>query len=161
LYKTISDEHAQNILICLPQDLNTLYVYWDFSELRSRIVNDFVMRIKPEYRLCIRMCRFNPARGECIPEREVGLERIGSGNYYFRNLSPENHYCFEIGAANPDGEFIRFYQTAPVRMQAMGKFGSAEPEHNNSVATGEDKTDQAGIYELERLQRLDAVSSWS
>ena len=43
----------------------------------------------------------------------------------------------------------------------MGKFGSAEPEHNNSVATGEDKTDQAGIYELERLQRLDAVSSWS
>jgi hypothetical protein len=161
LYKTISDRHAQNTVVCLPQDLDTLYVYWDFTELRSRIVNDFVMRIRPEYRLSIRMCRFNPESGEHIPEREVGLERIESGNYYFRNLSPENHYCFEIGAAKPDGDFIRFYQTVPVRMQATGQIGSVEPENNRFEATGEGKTDPTGIFELERRQRLDAVSSWS
>jgi hypothetical protein len=161
LYKTISDEHAQNALVCLPQDLNTLYVYWDFTKLRSRIVNDFVMRIKPEYRLRIRMCRFNPENGEYLPEREVGLERIQSGNYYFPNLSPESRYCFEIGAVKPDGEFVRFYQTAPVRMQTAIRSSPPAAAEDESKAAGESESDPVRIFEVKRLRRLDAVSSWS
>jgi hypothetical protein len=161
LYKTISDEHAQNTLVCLPQDRNTLYVYWDFTKLRSRIVNDFVMRIQPEYRLRIRMCRFNPENGEYLPEREIELKRIELGNYYFRDLSPEYHYRFEMGVAKPDGQFVHFYQTAPVRMQAAGQAGCAEAAEDQSKATGEREPAPVKVLDLERLRRLDTVSSWS
>jgi hypothetical protein len=164
VYKTISDEHAQNALVCLAQDLCTIFVYWDFTDLRGRVVNDFINRIKPEYRLCIRMCRLNPESGDFSPVHEVGLQQITSGNYYFCNLNPLDSYYFELGALKPDGGFVRFYQTAPVRMQPgiqpeVQSCFIAQVDTDSEIA-GETKSKAAKVDELRRLQQLYAASSW-
>jgi hypothetical protein len=117
VYQVLSEEYAQNILVCLPQDWRTLYVYWDFARSRDQVAQNFLQQVQPGGRLAVRLCRFDPGNREFAPERAVIVEQIATGNYYFRDLDPADTYCFEIGVQKPTGEFIRFYQTNPVRLQ--------------------------------------------
>jgi hypothetical protein len=160
VYHVISAEYAQNMLVCLPQDLHTFYVYWDFTELRNQVVQDFLGRLKPESRLMVRLCRFDPARQSFMTERTVILTQIAAGNYYFRNLSPVNTYCCEIGAQKPDGGFICFYQTAPLRMQppiAICQPDSIALDPRNAAQNQK----QAIQERLENEPPPIVVSSWS
>lgn len=162
MFHVLSEEHAQNILVCLPQDLYTLYVYWDFTGLRNQIVKDFLQRVRPEYQLSVRLCRIEPESGQFAVECEVPLQQISFGNYYFRQLNPACTYCFEIGAKKPDGGFLCFYQTQPVRMQPSGE--------TDRLATIEEEfklRDRDGMAIFESLddfqlnQQLFALSSWT
>jgi hypothetical protein len=117
VYHVISEEYVQNRLVCLPQDLHTFYVYWDFTGLRDQVVQNFLERVKPGCRLIVRLCRLEATQQNFVPECTVALTQITAGNYYFHNLSPVETYCCEIGAQKPDGGFICFYQTDPLRMQ--------------------------------------------
>lgn len=167
MFQEISEEHAQNIVVCLAQDLFTLHVYWDFGKLRNRVVTEFLRRIKPDYRLSIRLCRLERDTRRYVAENEVYLEQISFGNYYFHNLNPVNTYCFELGAKRPDGGFVCFYQTRPVRMQPSEEEQLASiakafnlDGRNDGVAAG--ATAAADIdADLERNKNLIAMSSWS
>jgi hypothetical protein len=147
----------------MPQDLHTLYVYWDFCGLRNQIVKDFLNRVKPEYRLSIRLCRLTQEDQQYVAEREVYLEQIATGNYYFYHLNPIETYCFELGAKKPDGGFICFYQTQAVRLQPS--------EDKEVLATLAEQFNLMGqdslVVALEKPEaaeyskQLIAMSSWS
>jgi hypothetical protein len=160
VYHVISAEYAQNMLVCLPQDLHTFYVYWDFSGLRNQVVQDFLERIKPECRLVVRLCRLDSARQSFAPERTVIITQIAAGNYYFRNLSPVDTYCCEIGAQKPDGGFICFFQTNPLRMQPVTENFQPGAIDLDSLNVVQDQK-QAIQNRLENEPQLIAVSSWS
>lgn len=161
MFHDLSEEHAQNILVCLPQDLYTLYVYWDFTGLRNQIVTDFLQRVKPEYRLNVRLCRLDPENGQFGAWRELSLQHITNGNYYFRNLNPIDTYCCELGAKNPAGDFICFYQTLPVRMQPVDEIDRlAAIEAKTYLHNHDNLVERESLVELERNQQLIAMSSW-
>jgi hypothetical protein len=158
VYQDISAEYAQNMLVCLPQDLHTFYVYWDFVDLRNQVIRDFLERVKPDCRLVVRLCRLDPARRDFLPEQTVNLVQMIAGNYYFRNLNPLDTYCCEIGAVKPDGGFIRFYQTEPLRMQPVPESYQPAPFAADRREVGQDHKE---VTRLEKERQLMALSSWS
>jgi len=161
MFHALSEEYAQNSVVCLPQDLHTFYVYWDFTGLRNQIVNKFLQMVKPKYQLNVRLCRWDPESQQFVAQCEVVLQQIETGNYYFNNLNPVDTYCFEIGAKLPEGGFICFYQTPPVRMQPAGeavrqtrsatKFGLTDPDR---------KTALERTITVQNQQQLTALSSF-
>jgi hypothetical protein len=163
VFQVLSDEYAQNILACLPQDWRTLYVYWDFSGVRDQVARDFLQRIQPDGRLTVRLCRFDPGNREFTPERAVIVEQIATGNYYFRDLDPADTYCFEIGVQKPAGEFIRFYQTNPVRLQPATQQSRPAVEASAGEAVLREETEtpaQPGRDAADGPQQI-ALSSWN
>lgn len=105
-----------NRLVCFLQDLQTLYVYWDFSPERIRTLTGFVDRIIPGATIQLRLCRF----GSEEPDGIAGLTSFETGNYYFRNVTPDKSYHFEIGAANQENRFILFARTPVLEIQPNG-----------------------------------------
>jgi len=162
VFQVLSEEHAQNILVCLPQDLYTLYVYWDFTGLRNQIVKNFLQRVRPEYQLSVRLCRIEPESGQFSVQSEIPLQQINFGNYYFRQLNPVNTYCFELGAKKPDGGFICFYQTHPVRMQPSDENDRLIMIEEEFKLNGEDGVAvPESLDDFQRNQQLFAMSSWT
>lgn len=109
-----------NGLVCLLQDLQNLYVYWDFSPERIRTFNNYITNIIPGATISLRLCRF----GSETPDRMVNLGGFEAGNYYFRDITPDKSYHFEIGAIVPDHHFILFAKTPVLEIQPNGsEFG--------------------------------------
>ncbi|QGP90951.1 hypothetical protein MGLY_02730 [Neomoorella glycerini] len=106
----------QNALVCLPQDLHTLYVYWDFTPQRIQTLHDFFSIVKPEMKLSLRLCR----RDAPLPEQELTLPALEPGGCYFYNLDPRMEYHFELGAISPAGEFVLLARTPIARTQPGG-----------------------------------------
>ncbi|AKX94669.1 DUF4912 domain-containing protein [Moorella thermoacetica] len=105
--------YHQNALICLPQDLHTLYVYWDFTPARIRILVDFFHHVRPEMELTLRLCR-----QDCpLPEQQLTLESLEPGWRYFSNLDDRAAYHLELGAQSPEGEFVLFSRTPVFQIQ--------------------------------------------
>lgn len=111
----LSSGYHQNILVCLPQDLHTLYAYWDFTPARMRTLADFFQQVRPEMQLYLRLCRYD----ESWPAQEVALADLGPGGYYFYNLDEGAVYHFELGARSPAGEFVVFSRTGAIQLQPV------------------------------------------
>jgi hypothetical protein len=114
----LSERYAQNALVCLIQDLNTFYVYWDFTVMRERTVNEFIAKLRPDLQLVIRLCHYDYHSGARTPLKQVKLQCLDHGNYYFHDLQPYAVYCVELGAIKLDGGYICFYQTEPIDLYA-------------------------------------------
>ncbi|OIQ60977.1 hypothetical protein MOTE_05060 [Moorella thermoacetica] len=99
--------YHQNALICLPQDLHTLYVYWDFTPARIRTLADFFHHVRPEMVLTLRLCRQDCS----LPEQQLTLESLEPGWRCFTNLDDRAAYHLELGARGPEGEFVLFSRT--------------------------------------------------
>lgn len=160
MYQVISAEYAQNMVVCLPQDLRTFYAYWDFTGLRNQVVQDFLERVKPDCRLVVRLCRLEPGKPYFVPEQTVNLTQITTGNYYFRNLNPADTYCCEIGAITPDGGFICFYQTEPLQMQPKLENNLVDAFDWEAFPEDHDQPEVTG-NRLANEQQLLALSSWN
>ncbi|QGP93900.1 hypothetical protein MGLY_33240 [Neomoorella glycerini] len=103
----LGDGFRQNALVCLPQDLHTLYVYWDFTPQRIQTLEYFFRIVKPEMKLTLRLRRLDAL----LPEQELTLTTLQSGGCYFYNLEIHPGYYVELGAVSQEGEFVLFYQT--------------------------------------------------
>ncbi len=105
--------YHQNALICLPQDLHTLYVYWDFTPARIRTLEDFFHHVRPEMEPTLRLCRQDCS----LPEQQLTLENLEPGWRYFYNLDDRATYHLELGARSPEGEFVLFFRTTVFQIQ--------------------------------------------
>lgn len=123
----IAHDFPGNELVCMLQDLHTVYVYWDFTAGRMRTLADFLTAMRPEMQLTLRLCR----RDASLPEQEIILTTLEPGGRYFFNLDDAAAYQVELGASSPTGEFVLFSRT-PVpwlrpRTGAEPGAGSASP----------------------------------
>lgn len=103
----------QNDLVCIPQDLQTLFVYWTFTPQRIETLKDFLSKVQPDSHLILRLCC--PASSSL--EREIILPSIGSGSYYFQHINPRFTYHAELGVRTPEGQFILFSRTPEIKLQ--------------------------------------------
>ena len=108
--------YRQNNLICMLQDLKNLFVYWDLRVERIYTLNNFRNRIKPgaNIKLCLCNDQFILEPGEI--RQEVMIDDLEPGNYYFRDINPEQNYHFELGIQDTDGQFILFARTSSVEL---------------------------------------------
>lgn len=111
--KDLSHGYNQNDLICLPQDIHTFYVYWDFTPARIRTLVDFFQYVRPEMKLILRL-----RRQDCsLPEQQLILENLEPGWCSFSNLDESAAYHLELGARSPEGEFVIFLRTPVAQLQ--------------------------------------------
>ncbi|CEP66199.1 Uncharacterized [Moorella glycerini] len=113
----LADGFRQNALVCLPQDLHTLYVYWDFTPQRIQNLHDFFSIVKPEMKLTLRLRRLDAL----LPEQELTLTTLEPGGCYFYNLEAHTGYYVELGAISQAGEFVLFTRTPVPHTQLVGK----------------------------------------
>jgi len=108
----VTDRFKRNALICLPQDLHTLYVYWDFTPQRLKTLGDFFNNLKQDIKLNLQICNHNNS----MPEQEITFGTLKPGGHYFHNLSTNTVYRVEFGVKLEDGKFILFYCTPAFKM---------------------------------------------
>jgi hypothetical protein len=159
MYQSFFGEYPQNMLVYLQQDLSTLYVYWNFSTQRNWVFNDFLKKIKIEYRLIIKLCHFDKKRKDFIVVQEVPLATMESGKHYFTRLNPIDTYHLELGVYKPDGGFICFYRTAPIRMQPVNPLLDAGEVGINPLAVNSPDNIKTGNED--QLNYLIIMSNWS
>jgi len=105
--------YHQNVLIYLPQDLHTIFVYWDFTPARMQTLADFYQHVQPRMQLILRLCR----QDGFGTEQQLPLAGLEPGGRYFYNLDPHAVYQVELGARSPEEEFVLFSRTPAFRIQ--------------------------------------------
>lgn len=126
MLETLAAPYYQNIIVCMPQDLKNLFVYWNLRKERVETLNSFVSEIKPGLSPTLRLSKQYHEDEFPQPEKEVALFQIGSGNYYFREIDPNATYYIELGAKAPDGHFILFFQSPSISLRP--KLGETKVE---------------------------------
>lgn len=118
--------YQQNALVCLPQDLHCLYVYWDFTPERIDTLKDFLSYVHPNMTLAIRLMRDN----KTLLEKKIDINDLEYGGCYFGNLENKNNYYVELGAKAPDGKFVLLYRTQEINMQPLERDDESKPSED-------------------------------
>ncbi|KYH32889.1 DUF4912 domain-containing protein [Neomoorella mulderi] len=146
-----ADGFRQNALVCLPQDLHTVYVYWDFTPERIQTLKDFFSIVKPEMKLALRLRRLDAL----LPEQELTLTTLQPGGCYFYNLEAHTGYYVELGAISQAGEFVLFARTPVPETQLAGK------EFSTSKFVSQGLTPENGWTTSPEKGSSDSIFSWS
>lgn len=94
-----------NLLVALPQDAYSLYVYWAFAPERLEVLRSFLQKLRGEQQLVLRLC----CTASLAAEIAVPLEETGC--FYFYLPEPLASYRLEIGIKSPEGKFFSLSHT--------------------------------------------------
>ncbi|SMB98943.1 protein of unknown function [Thermanaeromonas toyohensis ToBE] len=127
-----------NDLVCLPQDPQTIFVYWIFTPQRIKALQEFLAKLKPEAKLSLRLrCPSSPSL-----EQEIILSSWEKGSHYFRLIDPHLVYCLELGVRTLEGDFVVFTRSSEI------KLGPLEGEKSALFPAGEKESSQEPPYPL-------------